>query len=79
MCGDGGGGGGTLLVTWFIIRSCEVVRLGGIRDDKLALPVGKEGAASAFMKQREVGGGGGRGNLTASLTVLGPSVPFAVL
>lgn len=51
--------GGALLVTWFIIRSCEVVWLGGIKDDKLHLTVGKEGAASAFMKQRGVGKGGG--------------------
>lgn len=75
------GWGGTLLVTWFIFRSCKVVRLEGIRDDKLDFTVGEEGGGGGFrIHEAKAGQGGLRKKiLTARLTVLGPSVPFAVL
>lgn len=73
------GWGGTLLVTWFIIRSCKVVRLEGIRDDKLDLTVGEEGGGGGLTHSWSKGGGVRKKILTARLTVLGPSVPFAVL
>lgn len=73
------GWGGTLLVTWFIIRSCKVVRLEGIRDDKLDLTVGEEGGGAGLTHSWSKGGGVRKKILTARLTVLGPSVPFAVL
>lgn len=70
--------GVALLVTWFIIiRPCKVVRLEGIRDDKLDLTGGGRGGGLRIHEAK--GKKKYLVHLTACLTVLGPSVPFAVL